>query len=81
MTEREITNTDLEKVDRAISGNEGLLKDLYVLRKMLTEIGKLDFQSVKRGVEAERGRLDEARQKADAATAKLDEVQKQIEDR
>jgi chromosome segregation ATPase len=81
MTDREITNADLEKVDRAIGGNEGLLKDLYVLRKMLGEIGRLDFQGVKRGTEAERARLDEVRKQADAATAKLEEVKKQIADK
>jgi hypothetical protein len=79
MTDREIKNEDLEKVDRAIGGNEGLLKDLYVLRKMLGEIGRLDFHGVKRGVEAERARQDEARKKADAAQANLDEVLRQIE--
>jgi hypothetical protein len=81
MTEREITNEDLAKVDRAISGNEGLLKDLYVLRKVLGEIGKLDFQNVKRGVEAEQSRLGEVRTKANAAQADLDQLLGEIADK
>ena len=50
-TRREVTATDLEKVDKAINDVEPLLKDLYVLRRILGEIGNLD-QAVRGGREA-----------------------------
>jgi hypothetical protein len=78
MTDREITKTDLENVERAIGGNEAFLKDLYVLRKILGEIGKLDYQGIKRGVEAEQVRLDEVRKQANSAQSSLDDVLRQI---
>jgi hypothetical protein len=81
MTDREIKNEDLENVDRAISGVEGLQRHLFVLRKMLTEIGKLDYQNVRRGVEAEQSRLGEARTKANAAQADLDKLLGEIADK
>jgi len=45
---REVTATDLEKVDKAIADHETLQKDLYVLRRILGEIGNLD-QAVRGG--------------------------------
>jgi hypothetical protein len=81
MTDREIRNEDLEKVDRAIGGNEGLLRDLYALRIRMKEIGNLHYPEIKRGVESERARLEEANKKADAEQAKLDEVVRQIEEK
>ena len=41
---REVTATDLEKVDKAIADHETFQKDLYVLRRMLSEVGNLDQQ-------------------------------------
>jgi hypothetical protein len=78
---RDVTNEDLANVDRAIGGNETFLRDLYVLRKVLSEIGKLDFPAIKSNQQAQQGRLDDLRKLADAAQAGLDEVQRQIVDK
>jgi seryl-tRNA synthetase len=51
---RAVTETDLQLVDRAIADHEVFQKDLYVLRRVLGEIGKLDeqYRGVKQGIEA-----------------------------
>jgi hypothetical protein len=64
---REITNHDLELVDRALRSHEVFQKDLYTLRIMLKELGKLNVFEIKRGVAAEEARLEETRKRADAA--------------
>jgi hypothetical protein len=78
---REVTNKDLEVVDKAIADHAVFQKDLFVLQRILTEIGKLDVASVRRGVEAEQARLDDVRKQADAAHGDLTQLQKQIEDK
>jgi hypothetical protein len=76
---REIVNEDLAAVDRVISSAESYQRELYTLRRVLGELGKLDIGGIKRGVEAEKARLEEARQKADTAQSNLDELNKQIQ--
>jgi len=39
---REVGNQDLEIANKAISDTEVLMKDLYVLRRVLGEVGNLD---------------------------------------
>jgi hypothetical protein len=41
---RAVTETDLQLVDRAIADHERFQKDLYVLRRVLSEVGNLDQQ-------------------------------------
>jgi septal ring factor EnvC (AmiA/AmiB activator) len=41
---RAVTETDLQIVDRAIADHETFQKDLYVLRRVLSEVGNLDQQ-------------------------------------
>jgi peptidoglycan hydrolase CwlO-like protein len=80
-THRAVEETDLQLVDRAIADHEVFQKDLYVLRRVLTEIGKLDIASVRRGVQAEQDRLDEVRKQADAAQQQLDQLSNHIKDK
>jgi septal ring factor EnvC (AmiA/AmiB activator) len=47
---REVTATDLEKVERAINDLEPFLRDLCVVRRILGEVGNLD-QAVRGGRE------------------------------
>jgi hypothetical protein len=76
---REVTNKDLEVIDKAIADHEKFQTELYALRRVLGEIGKLDIASIRRGVEAEQSRLDDVRQRADAAQQQLSQLEKQIE--
>jgi uncharacterized coiled-coil DUF342 family protein len=76
---RDVTNDDLAIIDKAIANHEAVQHDLYVLRRVVGEIGKLSLSDIKRGVEGERKRLDEVSQKANAAQADLDELNKQIQ--
>ena len=78
---RDVTSEDLQIVDRAIADRENFQTNLYTLRRILGEIGKLDIGSVRRGIEAEQARLDDVRLKADTAQQQLTQVQKQIEDK
>jgi chromosome segregation ATPase len=76
---REVTDKDLEVIDKTISSHEAFQTQLVVLRRVLGEIGKLDIAGIRRGVAAEQSRLDDVRQQADAAQADLTELQRQIE--
>jgi hypothetical protein len=51
---RAVTETDLQLVDRTIADHEVFQKDLFVLRRVLTEIGNLDarYAGMKQGIEA-----------------------------
>jgi hypothetical protein len=75
---RDVTNEDLAIVDKAIANHEAVATHLYTLRRVLGEIGKLDFPALRSNQQAHQARLDEIRQKGDAAQAALDEVQRQI---
>jgi chromosome segregation ATPase len=78
---REVTNDDLKIIDEAIASHESVQHQLYVLRRVLGEIGKLDFAAIKSNVKAHQDRLDEVRKQADAAQAYVDELQKQMADK
>jgi hypothetical protein len=76
---RAVTETDLQVVERAIADHEVLQKDLFVIKRILTEVGKLDVAGIRRGYEAEQARLAEVSKQADAAQEQLNQLQKQIE--
>jgi predicted nucleic acid-binding Zn-ribbon protein len=78
---RQVTNEDVALLDKAIADHELLQKNLYVLRRMLGEVGKVDAKraDLNRGVEAEQQRLDDVRKQADAAQERLTGLGKQIE--
>jgi peptidoglycan hydrolase CwlO-like protein len=77
---RDVTATDLEVIDKAIADHEKFQTTLYTLRKILTEVGKVDAKraDLSRGVEAEQARLDDVRLKANAAQEQLDKLQNDI---
>jgi peptidoglycan hydrolase CwlO-like protein len=75
---RDVTSEDLQIVDRAIADRENFQTNLYTLRRILGEIGKLDIGSVRRGIQAEQDRLDEVRKQADIAQQQLDKLQNDI---
>ena len=81
---RAVTETDLQIVDRAIADHETFQKDLYVLRRVLSEVGNLDqqYRGTKQSIEqvqAEGARtsaqLEQVR--ADLATVQKELVEKQ----
>jgi chromosome segregation ATPase len=83
---RAVTETDLQLVDRAIADHETFQKDLYVLRRVLSEVGKLDeqYRGLKQAIEAVQGEgANVARQleqaKADLATAQREAAEKRQE--
>jgi hypothetical protein len=71
--------SDLQIVERAIADHEVFQKDLFVLQRVLKEIGKLDVASVRRGFEAEQARVTDMSKQADAAQEQLGQLEKQIE--
>jgi chromosome segregation ATPase len=86
---RAVTETDLQLVDKAINDLEPLMKDLYVLRRVLNEIGNLDqaYRGGKQAIEAvqaegERTGAQLEQIKADLAKAQheLGEKQKAVAD-
>jgi hypothetical protein len=66
---RDITAADLEVIDRAIADHEKLQVNLYTLRRILGEVGKVDAKraDLNRGVEAEQQQLDDLRKQSAAA--------------
>ena len=78
---RSVTETDLQIVEGAIANHETFQKDLFVLQRVLTELGPLDIANARRNVEAERVRLEGVRREADIAQQQLDQLQKQIADK
>ena len=80
-THRAPNESDLEIVARAIANHEVFQKDLFVLQRVLTELGPLDVANARRNVEAERVRLEGVRREADVAQQQLDQLQKQIADK
>jgi hypothetical protein len=73
--------TDLQAVERAIADHEVFQKDLFVLKRVLTEIGPLDVAAIRRGAEAEQARLADATKQADAAEERLTQLQKRTDDK
>jgi hypothetical protein len=80
---RQVTDEDLALLDKAIADHEVLQKDLYLLRHLLGEIGKLDARSadLKRGIEGEQSFLDDLRKQTGSAQEQLTQLQKHIEAR
>ena len=79
--DRDLRNEDLEILDRAIGSVEGHQRHLYTLKKILGEIGRLDFPALKSNQEAQQARLDDVRKAADVVQASLDEVQRKIDEK
>ena len=75
---RVVTETDLQIVERAIVDHEKFQTHLFVLQRIIKEIGQLDVPGIRRGAEAEQARLVEATKQADAAQDRLTDLQKQI---
>ena len=63
---------------RAIANHEVFQKDLFVLQRVLTELGPLDVANARRNIEHERVRLEGVRREADIAQEKLSELEQQI---
>jgi chromosome segregation ATPase len=80
---RPLISEDLALVDQVIADHEKFQTSLYVLRRILGEVGKVDAKrtDLDRGVEAEQARLDEVRKQADAAQQQLDQLNNQIKDK
>jgi hypothetical protein len=78
---RQVVSEDLTVIDQAIADHEALQKNLYLLRRLLGEVGKLDARSadLKRGVEGEQSFLDDLRKQTDAAHQALAQLQKDIQ--
>jgi chromosome segregation ATPase len=76
---REVTNKDLEIIDKAIADHEVFQKDLFVLRRILGEIGKLDtaIAQTRRGLQTTEKSRDELNAQVEVARAELATVQKQ----
>jgi hypothetical protein len=74
------TRSDQQRSGGCRKGNRHAVfqKDLFVLQRILTEVGRLDVASVRRGVEAEQARLDDVRKRADTAQAALTQLQQDI---
>jgi chromosome segregation ATPase len=85
-TRREVTSKDLETIDQAINDHETFQKDLFVLRRVLGEIGKLDqvCRGLKQAIEqvqaeAERTSSGLEQAKAGLAATQRQEVEKRQE--
>jgi chromosome segregation ATPase len=76
---RDVTDKDLELVDKAIADHEPFLKDLYVLRRVLTEVGRLEqaYRNTKSGIEHLQTEFAEVSRAWEHAKAQLAEVQQQ----
>ena len=79
-THRAVTETDLQLVERAISNHEVFQKDLFVVRRVLGEVGNLDhrYRGLKEGIAVveEQGRRVNA--ELEAARAELAKVQQEV---
>jgi len=78
---RAVTETDLQIVEHAIADHEVFQRNLFTLKRILTELGPLDVGNARANVEHEQGRLDEVRKQTDAAQEKLNDLEKQIADK
>jgi hypothetical protein len=80
-TDRLVISEDLAVIDQAIADHEKFQTSLYVMRRILGEVGKVDAKraDLNRGVEAEQIRLDNARVAADAAEQRLSQLTQQVE--
>ena len=73
--------SDLQIVERAIADHEVFQRNLFTLKRILTELGPLDIPNARANVEAEQARLDEVRKQTDAAQQQLSDLEKQIADK
>ena len=80
-THRAVEETDLQLVEKAIADHEVFQRNLFTLKRILTELGPLDVGNARRNVEAEQGRLDDVRKQTDAAQEKLSDLERQIADK
>jgi hypothetical protein len=78
---RDVTNEDVATVERAIAEHATFQTFLFTLQRLLTEVGRLDMPSIKRGIQGEQARMDDVRKQADAAQDALTQQQKQIKDK
>jgi predicted nuclease with TOPRIM domain len=78
--ERGVTKADLDLVDEAIANHEFCQGKLYMFRKILGEVFKIDGRcaDLTRGVEDAQLRFNEAHQRTNVAQIELDEVKRQI---
>jgi chromosome segregation ATPase len=74
---REVGNKDLEIVDAAINSHETLQRNLYTLRRILGEIGKLEeqYRGARQGVEAVQAEGARISSELEAAKTRLATVQ------
>jgi peptidoglycan hydrolase CwlO-like protein len=79
---RGVIDSDLQVIDEAISSHEAFQTQLYALRRILTQVGKVDARRADLvcGVENEQARLQEAHKRANDAQQQLNQIQKQVED-
>ena len=80
-TPRAVVESDLQIVQRAIANHETFQKDLFVLQRILTELGPLDVPNARANVEHEQGRLDEVRKQVDTVQEQLTQLEKQLADK
>src|SRR5262245_16754809 len=76
---REVGNKDLEIVDKVINSHEAFQTQLYVLRRILGEIGKLEelHRGLKQGVEHTQAQSGEQARAFEHAKAQLEAVQRE----
>jgi chromosome segregation ATPase len=76
---RAVTESDLQIVDRAINDHATFQKDLFVLRRVLGEVGDLDarYAGMKQGIEAVQAEGARISSELEHAKAQLAEVQQQ----
>jgi chromosome segregation ATPase len=77
---REVGNKDLEIVDKAINDHEVFQKDLYVLRRVLSEVGNLDqqYRGLKEAVEAVQSEATRTSAQLEQVRAELATVQVEV---
>jgi chromosome segregation ATPase len=77
---RAVTETDLQVVDRAIADHETFQKDLYVLRRMLSEVGNLDqaYRGGRQAIEAVQAEGANASHQFEQVKADLAKVQQEV---
>jgi hypothetical protein len=76
---REVTNKDLETIDAAIASHETLYRNLWTMRTVLQEVGKLETQhhAARQGIEMVENEATRILSELEAAKARLAEVQQQ----
>jgi chromosome segregation ATPase len=76
---RAVTETDLQLVDKAIADHETFQKDLYVLRRVLSDVGNLDqqYRSLKEGIAAVQAEGARISSELEAVKTRLATVQRE----